>query len=102
MTRIVLTAILFVSAFIVTQNECLAIDGVEKAEIKVNGVVYTFPVGDMERKSDIYYLKKYLDEGDKTALSMFLGTQPTRMFYIGDDEPLWLLVSEEKVQVKGV
>lgn len=98
MTRNVLIGIVFASAFIAT--DVFAVSGVDKASLTIDGKKYDFPATDMHTKTDVYFLKKYIESGDIQALDMFLGTQESRMFYIGDDFPLWLFVSREKVEVK--
>lgn len=75
-----------------------AIEGVEKATLNINGQDYTFPVGDVDRKTDIYYLKLAL-KGDEVAKEMFMKGKDEQMFYIGDDYPLWLKVKENSMEV---
>ena len=75
-----------------------AIDGVEKATLEVNGLSYTFPVGGVERKADIFYLKKAIN-GDKEAREMFMKGREEEWFFIGDDSPLWLHVTRNSMTV---
>ena len=79
-----------------------AIEGVRKAELIINGQSYVFPIGDNDgREREIYYVKKWLQEGDKTALEMFMGTEDEKWLFIGDDFPVWCLVSKDgRVEVK--
>ena len=88
------------SAFLVSvaNAEVNIFEGIEMATIEVSGKEYTFPVGDIDRKNDIYYLKKGL-AGDKAALEMFLGGAKEKWFYIGIDTPLWLKVTKDKAEV---
>ena len=96
MTRIVLTAILLSAAFIASPAK--ALDGVEKTTLNVSGKEYVFPIGDTQRKQDIFFLKKALN-GDSEAMDMFLGLDNKRLFYIGDEKPVWLSVTKEKTEV---
>ena len=68
-----------------------AFDGIHMQDIVVDGKIYQVPLGNEERRSDVYYLKKAL-KGDSEALSIFLGGASERLFYIGQYEPLWLKV----------
>lgn len=77
---------------ILVGTEARAIDGVDKAELIINGKSYVFPVGGQERDQDIYYLKRWLEAGDEVALRMFLGTASERDFFIGDDWSRWVKV----------
>ena len=79
-----------------------AIDGVRKAELIIDGQSYVFPIGDNDgREREIYYLKRWLQEGDKTALEMFMGTEDEKWLFIGDNFPLWALVQRDgSVEVK--
>ena len=70
-----------------------AFDGVQIQTIIVEGKSYEVPVGNEERKNDIYYLKKAMKH-DQEALDMFLGGEPSRLFYIGKEEPLWIDVDD--------
>ena len=82
---------------LILSSNVLAVEGltgVATAEINVNGKTYIFPVGNNDRKADVYYLKKAL-KGDKEALEVFLGDQESRIFYVGSETPLWLLVSKD-------
>ena len=99
MSQKLLTAIAISLAFIV--SDANAIEGVEKVTLNISGKEYLVPVGDMYRKNDLYYLKKYLDGGDTTSLEFFLGTEPFRVFYIGDDSPAWVKVSKSGVELIG-
>lgn len=69
--------------------------GIEMAKIGLHGQSYEFPVGDAERKADIYFLKLAL-AGDKVALDVFLGGADTKWFYIGKDSALWLKVKRSE------
>lgn len=73
-------------------------DGLEMATINVNGEEITFPVGDSDRRSRIYFLKKALD-GDKYAMDTFLGGKSEEWFFIGRDIPLWLHIINGKVEI---
>ena len=79
-----------------------AIEGVRKAELIINGKSYIFPIGDNDgREQEIYYLKRWLQEGDKVALEMLMGVDEKKWVWIGDDFPLWALVHKDgKVEVK--
>lgn len=83
-------------------TEVNAIEGVRKAELIINGQSYVFPIGDNEgRERDIYYLKRWLQESDETALDMFMGTEDEKHLFIGDDTVVWALVSKSgQVTVK--
>lgn len=86
------------SGLISTQGGTVAnaIEGVRKAELIINGESYIFPVGDNEgRERDIYYLKRWLQEGDKTALDMFMGGNDDKHLFIGDDFPLWAKIYKD-------
>ena len=74
------------------------IEGVQYAEVVINGNPVHFPIGNDERKNDVFYLKKALN-GDKEAREIFLGGQKERMFFIGEYEPLWLKVSESSEEI---
>ena len=74
--------------------EISAFSGVDIQKILINGEVYEVPVGNEQRKNDIYYLKKAIN-GDKEALEIFLGGFSTRLFFIGKETPLWLRVDDK-------
>jgi len=46
----------------------------------------------------MYYLKKALD-GDKQAREILLGNNQERYIYIGDETPLWLVLSYHGARV---
>lgn len=77
-------------------------DHVEKASLTVNGKEITFPIGNVERKQDIFLLKKALG-GDKDARELFLSGSQDKWFFVGTETPIWLHVmqnSEELVYPK--
>lgn len=86
---------LLVAAFLLTAASIsnAQIQGVEYASIHVDGKDYTFPIGNNERKNDVYYLKKALD-GDKHAREIFMGESETKWFFIGENSPLWLKMTK--------
>lgn len=73
-------------------------DGIEFTTIGVNGTTYNVPIGNKERQSDLYLLKKAL-KGDKDAREVFLGGSPKKDFYIGFETPLWLTVTTDSEYV---
>ena len=81
-------------AIIGLSTQAHAVDMVKKAELEINGQVYVFPVGVKEREMDVFWLKKAVG-GDKDALEMFLGGMDERLFYVGDDTPVWLRVKND-------
>ena len=86
-----LIRILFILSILVS-NPVYAIEtfsGVDMQKVTIQGRVYEVPVGNEQRKNDIYYLKKAMN-GDKEALEIFLGGSEQRIFYIGQHSPLWL------------
>ena len=88
--------VLMLTALSLANTSCEAIDGVRKAELIINGQSYVFPIGDNDgRELEIYYVKKWLQEGDKTALEMFMGTEDEKHLFIGDDFPLWAKISKD-------
>jgi hypothetical protein len=66
---------------------------VEYAEITVNGQEIEFPVGNDQRKHEVYYLKKAL-MGDVQAREVFLGGEDEKWFYIGEGSSRWLRVTK--------
>ena len=74
------------------------VEGIEYATIKVNGQNIEIPIGNVERKQEIYFLKKAL-EGDKAAREIFLGGNDERWFPIGDEQVVWLLVDKDSERV---
>lgn len=74
-------------------NAFARIDGVEYAELSIGGQAIEFPIGNDERKADIYYLKKALN-GDNEAREIFLGGGDERLFFVGDDTPRWLKITK--------
>jgi len=95
MTKTVLILTILVGVFTATPSnaEINIFEGIEFSEIEVGGESVRFPVGNTERKQDIYFLKLALN-GDKTAREMFLGGKKERWFFIGTETPLWLKVTE--------
>lgn len=72
--------------------------GVSTTTITIGGIEYPCTIGNEERKSDIYFLKKAI-KGDEEAREMFLQGQDSRMFFIGTTEPLWIKVTETSIEV---
>ena len=89
-----LTAIALAMTLATIAPEAHAVDLVKKAELEINGKMYAFPVGVKEREMDVFWLKKAVG-GDKDALEMFLGGMDERLFYVGDDTPVWLRVKND-------
>jgi len=83
---------------LITSLAFARIEGVEYAKVKVEGKVYDFPIGNKERKQDVYYLLKAMN-GDKEAREVFLGGEKERYFFIGDETPLWLVVDTKSEKV---
>ena len=77
------------TVFLLVTADAYAVDGVEKAELVINGCSYSFPIGGSERKLDILLIKKALN-GDVESREMLLNGKEERLFYIGDDFPVWL------------
>lgn len=101
MTKIGPIFIGLVSLFIVSQNsfaEVNVFENIDMATITVNGEEVTFPVGDLDRKSDIYFLKKAL-LGDVEALEVFLGGKEEKWFFIGIETSRWLYVNKNGFKV---
>lgn len=92
MRRWLFLPLVFVTSTALAQLPC------EHVEIKVNGVTYSIPIGNEKRRNEIYYLKKAL-AGDKDACEMFLAGQKERWYGIGDEEVLWLRVTENSEEV---
>ena len=67
-------------------------DDVEKATLTIHGKEITFPIGNVERKQDVYLLKRAL-AGDNEAREMFLGGNKDKWFFVGTESPVWLKVS---------
>lgn len=88
---LVLIALLFPSV-------ASAVDGVEKTSILVNGKEYTVVVGNTDRRNELYFLKKALN-GDKEAREMFLQGNKERVYFIGDDSPVWIKVTEDSESI---
>ena len=76
-------------------------DGMEMATIEVDGQSVTFPVGNDERKNQIYYLKKAI-KGDKEAREVFMGGSDEKWFFIGRELPLWLKVTATDMEVINI
>jgi len=87
-----LRTILIILGLLIASNAYAIIDGVDYAELVVNGETISFPVGNDERKHDVYYLKKAL-AGDAIAREIFLGGQEEVWFFIGEGEAKWLKVT---------
>src|SRR3990167_2608219 len=75
-----------------------AVEDVRKADLTINGVTYSFPVGTKEREMDVYWLKKFAD-GDTAARDMFLQGEDMKIMYIGDDSARWLKVTKDTMEV---
>jgi hypothetical protein len=71
-----------------------AFSGIQMQKITVQGKSYEVPVGNEQRKNDLYYLKKAMKH-DQEALEIFLGGEKERLFYIGKEEPVWLSVDDK-------
>lgn len=74
------------------------IEGVDYATVDVKGERLWFPVGNLEREQDVYYLKKLLN-GDVEAREVFLGGYEERWFFIGDEKPKWLKITQDSEEV---
>lgn len=70
--------------------------GVDYTKLTVNGVTYDVPIGNPDRKQELYLLKKAL-KGDTDSLEMFLGGEPQRFYMIGDTKMTWLLARKDGV-----
>lgn len=68
-------------------------DGVERVRITVGSKDYLVPVGNNDRRNDLFYIKKALN-GDKEAREVFLAGEDERAFFIGDYKPSWLVISK--------
>ena|SRR3990167_2410716 len=82
-------------------EELKALEGVDKTTINVNGKEYLIVIGEDSfgsRINDIYLLKKALN-GDKEAREVFLRGKDERWFYIGDDYPLWIKLTNNSQKV---
>lgn len=79
-------------------------EGVEMGEISLEGKSYVFPIVPEDgkvyavSKNDLYYIKKAI-EGDKIAYEVLLGPNQKREFFIGLETPLWLVVTDSKMEV---
>lgn len=87
--RILFAASLLTLVSISSSYAVEAFEGIDIQKIVVSGQVYEVPVGNRDRKDDIYYIKKAM-KGDREALEMFLGGNDSRIFYIGKESPVWL------------
>lgn len=94
-TLFVLTAVLL---FIPLAKATDAFEGIDFVDIVIKDTHYSVPVGNLDRKNEIYYIKKAL-EGDKVAREIFLGGQKERLFFIGIETPLWLKITENSQEV---
>ena len=65
-----------------------------------NGNTYEFPLGDAERKSEIYYMKKAL-AGDKVAQDLFMEGKPQKWIFIGKEYPIWVKLYLEDGKLKS-
>jgi len=75
------------------------IEGVDYAELEVGGQVYDCPIGNKERRSDMYFIKKAI-KGDMEALEVILGISMTDdgnfTYYCGDDTGhRWLTITPD-------
>src|SRR3990167_9993050 len=87
--RILFAASLLTLVSISSSYAVEAFEGIDIQKIVVSGQVYEVPVGNKDRKDDIFYIKKAM-KGDREALEMFLGGNDSRIFYIGKESPVWL------------
>ena len=67
-------------------------------ELAVNGKTYECPVGNKERKSELFYILKALN-GDREARQVLLGDQDEYAFFIGKHEPAWLRLTKDSEEV---
>lgn len=95
MFRIILSLLLLCS------SAYAEIEGVEHAELTIGERVVRFPVGDAQRKQDIYFLKKAI-AGDNDAREMFLAGDNEKYFFIGEHSPLWLKVTKTGQEIVNV
>lgn len=75
-----------------------AFDNIEFATIEVKGEEIRFPIGNKERKQEVYYLKKAL-RGDMEAREVFMGGAKEKFFFVGVETPLWLKMTESDVEI---
>ena len=80
-------------ALVLSTSTASAVDKVRKATIEVDGKEYTFPIA-IGKQDDVYMLLK-AKEGDKVALDMFMQGLEERLFYIGDNFAIWLIVRKD-------
>lgn len=71
---------------------------VEYATVKIHGKDISFPIGNDQRKNDVYYLKRLL-HGDRDAREIFLGGEKVRYFPIGDTFARWVKVTNHTEEV---
>lgn len=72
--------------------------GVEMVDITVNGETVSVPIGNNQRRGEIYLLKKAL-KGDKDAREVFMGGENPKFYYIGADSPLWLKMDSDSEEI---
>lgn len=74
------------------------IDGVSYGDLVVNGKTLRFPLGNLEREQDFYYLQK-LVSGDDAARNVFLKGKTERLWFIGEYTPLWLKITKDSIEI---
>lgn len=89
----------FTNAFAELQIEKIPLDhptwsGVDFVQLHVDGYDIDVPVGNIERKNELYYIKKAL-AGDKTALEIVLADKDEKWFFVGITQPLWLHITKD-------
>lgn len=67
---------------------------VDYATVTINGEEIEFPVGNKERREEVFYLKKALN-GDKEAREVFLGGKDEKWFFIGEESAKWLKITKD-------
>lgn len=69
-------------------------NGVEFVELVVDGYHIQVPVGNIERKNELYLIKRAM-QGDGAAREMLLGDKPDHWFFVGIQRPLWLKITKD-------
>ena len=89
---------LFLLALLLPSLAWAEIEGVSYGDLTVNGQNIRFPLGNLEREQDYYWLQKIVD-GDMAARKVFLKGHPDRWFFIGEYTPLWLKVTMDSIEI---
>lgn len=73
---------------------CLALEGADYIEFKVNEKTYNVPIPNRKTRDDFYYIQKAL-KGDRIAREIILGGKEEKQFFIGDEGVIrWLKITK--------